>query len=145
MEEAGTRRYGAIEPLPTRQDDSRDRPGAPSLRSEPRAPHAQRSPHLARSLAGSGAAILTIAGFGVLYACVARYVLDAFPFAGDEYSVALQAKLFAHGLLRVPAPAHAEWLGVDHVVIDDWVRSKYPPGMAALLSLGERARARRGW
>ena len=89
-------------------------------------------------LARGGAAIGLIACFGVLYACVARYVLDAFPFAGDEYSVLLQAKLFAHGMLRAPAPAHAEWMGVDHVVIDHWVRSKYPPGMAALLAVGER-------
>jgi hypothetical protein len=86
----------------------------------------------------AGAAFALIAAFGTLYACVARYVLDAFPFAGDEYSVVLQAKLFAHGVLRAPAPAHAEWLGVDHVVIDDWVRSKYPPGMPALLAIGDR-------
>jgi 4-amino-4-deoxy-L-arabinose transferase-like glycosyltransferase len=92
----------------------------------------------ARSIAGVSAVVLLLAAFGVLYACVARYTLDAFPFAGDEYSVVLQAKLFAHGMLRVPAPPHAEWLGVDHVVIDDWVRSKYPPGLATLLAIGER-------
>jgi len=98
----------------------------------------QRSWPRARLLAGVPAAVLIISAFGVLYACVARYVLHAFPFAGDEYSVVLQAKLFAHGLLRAPAPAHQEWLGVDHVVIDEWVRSKYPLGMPALLALGER-------
>src|SRR5579862_3485420 len=95
----------------------------------------QRSWPRARLLAGVPTAGLIISGFGVLYACVARYVLHAFPFAGDEYSVVLQAKLFAHGLLRAPAPAHTEWLGVDHVLVDQWVRSKYPPGMAALLAL----------
>jgi 4-amino-4-deoxy-L-arabinose transferase-like glycosyltransferase len=86
----------------------------------------------------AGVAIGVMAGFGLFYAFIARVVLEAFPFAGDEYSVALQAKLFAHGLLKAPAPPHAEWVGVDHVVIDDWVRSKYPPGEPALLALGER-------
>ena len=93
------------------------------------------------SSAATKTAVLLFLGFWVLYACVARYVLDAFPFAGDEYSVALQAKLFARGMLKVAAPAHIEWLGVDHTLIDTWVRSKYPPGAAALLSLGERVGA----
>jgi hypothetical protein len=80
-----------------------------------------------------------IALFGVVYAIVARYALDAFPYSGDEYSLALQAQLFAHGVAKVATPAHAEWLRVDHVVIDAWVRSKYPLGGPALLSLGVRA------
>jgi 4-amino-4-deoxy-L-arabinose transferase-like glycosyltransferase len=75
---------------------------------------------------------------GVVYVIVARYALDAFPYSGDEYSLALQAELFAKGLAKVAAPAHADWLRVDHVVIDAWVRSKYPPGGPALLSLGAR-------
>ena len=79
-----------------------------------------------------------IALFGVVYALVARYALDAFPYSGDEYSLSLQAELFAKGLLKVAAPQHADWLRVDHVVIDAWVRSKYPPGGPALLSLGAR-------
>lgn len=76
--------------------------------------------------------------FGALYAVIARYALDAFPYSGDEYSLALQGELMAKGLLKAPAPLHAEWLRVDHVVIDTWVRSKYPPGGPALLSLGAR-------
>ncbi len=74
-----------------------------------------------------------------MYLLVARFALDAFPFSGDEYSLSLQAELFARGMLKAPAPAHAEWLRVDHVVIDHWVRSKYPPGAPALLALGARA------
>jgi hypothetical protein len=81
---------------------------------------------------------LVVVGLGLLYASVGKYVLHAFPFAGDEYSVVLQSKLFAHGLLRAPAPLHTDWLGVDHVLVTDWVRSKYTPGMPALLAIGER-------
>jgi hypothetical protein len=95
-------------------------------------------PH-ARLLVGARATFLLVTAFGLLYALVARYVLHAFPFAGDEYSVVLQAKLFAHGQLRAPGPAHPDWLGVDHVLVGaDWVRSKYPPGMAAIFAVGER-------
>ena len=82
--------------------------------------------------------VVAVLLFGVFYALFARFALRAFPFSGDEYSYFLQAELFARGMLRSPAPAHAELLRVDHVVIDDWVRSKYPPGASALLALGVR-------
>lgn len=82
-----------------------------------------------------------IVGFAVLYAVLARFALRAFPYSGDEYSVALQAQLFAHGHLKAPAPEHAAWLRIDHVVIDQFVRSKYPIGGPALLSLGARCGA----
>jgi hypothetical protein len=84
-------------------------------------------------------ALGVIGGLGVLYAIVSRLLLHAFPFSGDEYSTLLQASIFARGLLHTPAPAHAELFRVDHVVIDTLVRSKYPAGAAALLSLGVRA------
>lgn len=74
--------------------------------------------------------------FGVVYAILSRAALHAFPFSGDEYSTVLQAEIFARGAMKVPAPAHAALFSVDHVVIDDWVRSKYPPGTSALLALG---------
>ncbi|MFT3699892.1 MAG: glycosyltransferase family 39 protein [Kofleriaceae bacterium] len=76
--------------------------------------------------------------FGAIYAVIARYALEAFPYSGDEYSLALQAELMARGLLKVQAPPHIEWLRVDHVVIDQFVRSKYPPGGPALLAIGAR-------
>ena len=84
-------------------------------------------------------ALAILLACGALYAAVSRLVLDAFPFSGDEYSLYLQAELFARGLLKAPAPAHAAWLWVDHVIIDNWVHSKYPPGGAVLLALGVRA------
>ena len=87
------------------------------------------------------AALLGIAVLGVVYAVLARVALRAFPFSGDEYSCFLQAELFARGLLHAPAPAHAELLRVDHVVVDAWVRSKYPPGTSALVALAMQAGA----
>ena len=90
---------------------------------------------------GAAFALALVAVFGVLYAAVARYALDAFPYSGDEYSLALQGELFARGLVKAAAPEHLDWLRVDHVVIDAWVRSKYPPGAPALLALGVRAGA----
>lgn len=83
-------------------------------------------------------ACLLLAAFAVLYAVLARVALDAFPYSGDEYSVTLQAQLFAAGQLKAPAPPHAEWLRIDHVVIDQFVRSKYAFGGPALLSIGTR-------
>ncbi len=80
--------------------------------------------------------VLLLAFFGALYAALARLALDAFPFSGDEYSSFLQAEIFAKGLLHTVAPPHADLLRVDHVVIDQWIRSKYPPGASAPLALG---------
>ena len=59
-----------------------------------------------RSIAERPAVVLAVIGvLGVIYACVAYYALDRFPFSGDEYSLSLQGDLFAHGMLHVPAPA----------------------------------------
>jgi len=94
------------------------------------------------SIAGSTAvALALIAVLGAIYAVLARYAFDRFPYSGDEYSLALQAELFARGLLHAPTAGHPEWLRVDHVVIDAVIRSKYPPGAAFLLGIGERWRA----
>jgi 4-amino-4-deoxy-L-arabinose transferase-like glycosyltransferase len=83
-------------------------------------------------------ALALIALFGAIYAIVAYAALDRFPYSGDEYSLALQSELFAKGLFKAAAPPHAAWLGVDHVVIDAFVRSKYPPGAPALVAIGVR-------
>lgn len=92
-----------------------------------------------RSVLDSAALALAIAAvLGVIYALLARFVLDGFPYSGDEYSLSLQGELFARGVLRAPAPAHIEWLRIDHVILDHWIRSKYPPGAAALLAIGGR-------
>jgi len=91
----------------------------------------------ARSVADSTAlALAIVAVLGVAYALLARLAFDGFPYSGDEYSLALQGELFGRGVLNAPAPPHIEWLGVDHVVIDSLIRSKYPPGASALLGIG---------
>jgi len=81
-------------------------------------------------------ALVIIAVLGVAYALVARFALDGFPYSGDEYSLALQGELFGRGEFKAAVPPHAEWLGVDHVIVDQWIRSKYPPGASALLGIG---------
>jgi 4-amino-4-deoxy-L-arabinose transferase-like glycosyltransferase len=86
-------------------------------------------------------AVVVIALLGVVYALLSKVVLRGFPFSGDEYSCLLQAELFARGLFHSPAPPHPELLRVDHVVMDAWVRTKYPPGTSALLALGVRVGA----
>jgi 4-amino-4-deoxy-L-arabinose transferase-like glycosyltransferase len=73
---------------------------------------------------------------GVVCGLLATIALKACPYSGDEYSTLLQAEGFARGVLEAKAPPYADWVQVDHVLIDDHVRSKYPPGEAALLALG---------
>ena len=87
---------------------------------------------------GRRAALLIVVA-GAFYALLARVALQGYPYSGDEYSTVLQAEGFARGVLKALAPPYADWAAVDHVVIDRFVRSKYPPGTAVLLSLGVRA------
>jgi hypothetical protein len=84
---------------------------------------------------------LAIAVLTVAYLVIARFALEAFPMSGDEYSYVLQGEIFAGGHLSVPAPPNAQLFEVDHVITDQVVRSKYPPGWPALLSLGWLVRA----
>ena len=84
-------------------------------------------------------AALVIVSAGIFYALLARFALEGYPYSGDEYSTVLQAEGFARGVLKAPAPPYADWVAVDHVVIDQFVRSKYPPGTSALLAVGVRA------
>jgi hypothetical protein len=79
---------------------------------------------------------LITAFFALVYATLALFALEAFPLSGDEHSYLLQGQIFARGRLSVPAPPNAQLFWVDHVVIDDTVRSKYPLGWPALLALG---------
>jgi hypothetical protein len=96
------------------------------------------SPEARRIADSTALAAGLVLAFGAIYVALAYFALDRFPYSGDEYSTALQAELFAKGLLKTPAPAHAEWLRIDHVVIDQYVRSKYALGGPLLLSLGAR-------
>lgn len=107
----------------------------PELRAESREPV---EPVNAGPRYGRRAALVIVVA-GVFYALLARVALQGYPYSGDEYSMVLQAEGFARGALKARAPPYADWVAVDHVVIDEYVRSKYPPGTAALLSLGVRA------
>jgi 4-amino-4-deoxy-L-arabinose transferase-like glycosyltransferase len=82
------------------------------------------------------ASLAAIALLGVAYAVVSRVVFRGFPFSGDEYSIFLQSEIFALGRLSVPAPPHAALFSFDHVLTLGRIRSKYPPGTAALLTPG---------
>ena len=77
-----------------------------------------------------------LAVLAAAYLLLARFGLDAFPASGDEHSYLTQGQIFASGHMSVPAPAHEELFQVDHVVFDEVVRSKYPPGWPALLAVG---------
>jgi len=86
------------------------------------------------------AAVVT--GCLAVYLVLARVGLQAYPLSGDEYSYRLQGEIFARGRLSMPAPAaHARHFEVDHVLLSPTLRSKYPPGWPALLSVGARAGA----
>ena len=112
---------------------------APLASTEPD-PRAETPRELRRAVPRHGRRLaLLVVVAGVLYGLLARLVLEGYPYSGDEYSMVLQAEGFARGVLKARAPPYADWVAVDHVVIDEFVRSKYPPGTAALLSLGVRA------
>ncbi len=89
---------------------------------------------LSKADARLGAILVVL--FGAAYVVVSRFAFHGFAYSGDEYSALLQAEIFARGSLATHAPAHSSLFWVDHVIIDDWVRSKYPPGSSALLALG---------
>ena len=108
----------------------------PAVRPEP----TEAMPPRAAPRYGRRAALVILVA-GIFSALLGRIALQGYPFSGDEYSTFLQAEGFARGALKARAPPYADWATVDHVVIDEFVRSKYPPGTAALLSLGVRAGA----
>src|SRR5689334_2755178 len=87
-------------------------PGSP-------APEADASGRVRRAAPRYGLRVaLVIVVAGVLYALMARFALEGYPYSGDEYSSFLQAEGFARGVLKAPAPPFADWVMVDHVIID---------------------------
>jgi hypothetical protein len=92
---------------------------------------------MAGARAKGGAAVgITLVICGVAYLLLARFALCAFPVSGDEHSYLVQGQIFSHGHLSVPTPANGHLFEVDHVVLDDRIRTRYPPGWPALLALG---------
>lgn len=85
---------------------------------------------------------LIIAGgaFFTVLAIIQKLTLGGIPHVGDGVIQLLQARIFASGNFTVPAPEHIEFFFDPFLVTFEgrWF-TQYPPGFAALLSLGTLA------
>jgi len=126
---------GRVQRTVSRPSGTESSPSGLALAGPAAPPEAPAAPRQASPRYGRRAALVIVVA-GVFYALIARIALQGYPYSGDEYSMVLQAEGFARGALKAPAPPWADWAAVDHGGIDGYVRSKYPPGTPALLSLG---------
>ncbi|MEZ4649702.1 MAG: hypothetical protein R3E97_13140 [Candidatus Eisenbacteria bacterium] len=73
----------------------------------------------------------------VIASVLSHRVFAAMPHVQDSIAQLFQARIFADGMLRAPAPALPQFFQYHHVILDGghWY-SQYPPGHPAALMLG---------
>lgn len=109
------------------------------LRSYPAARLLDRGRRLAALLDTAPARTDALLGIlcGGVYLALAWTVFDGRPLLIDEIVQVLQARLYAAGQLTWPPPVAPEFFSVLHIVdTGPRVYSQFPPGWAAMLSLG---------
>ncbi len=80
-----------------------------------------------------------LAGVLALEAFIALVVFRGHPYSQDEYNYVFQAGIFAAGKLWLAVEPWKYAYATSYMVVDNGhLFSKYPPGFAALLSLGTR-------
>ncbi len=92
------------------------------------------------------AVLAAIAGTAILLsALISKPLLHAFPISGDEYAYLLQATMFRHGQLSLPALPIQRYLD-EFFIFDIHGRmvSQYPPGWPALLAIAQALRFQPG-
>jgi len=88
---------------------------------------------------GSRRAVLASATFGLLASAASMIWLGPpIPRISDEFGYLLVADTLAHGRLTNPTPRVPEAFEAIHAVVRPSYNSKYPPGSAVLLAVGQR-------
>ncbi len=67
------------------------------------------------------------------------------PVIQDEFSYLLAADTFAHGRVSNPGLEHSEFFESPHILVQPAYVSKYPPGQAAFLAVGQKLTGRPFW